>query len=101
MARETYGEIRARQKLNNIFSDLKGIDLYQSVTEKVKRMEKSTEEKQVPGNRVIKGFVFDLDGVIVDTAIHHFQSWKKIMRELGVEIRDKYDPYARGLGRVG
>src|SRR4030095_4675649 len=98
--RETYGGIIARQKLNNIFSHLKGIDLYQSVTEKVKRMEKSTEEKQVPGNRVIKGFVFDLDGVIVDTAIHHFQSWKKIMKELGVEIRDSDDLHTRGAGRM-
>jgi beta-phosphoglucomutase len=98
--RETYGGIMARQKLNNIFSHLKGIDLYQSVIEKVKRMEKSTEETQVPATRVIKGFVFDLDGVIVDTAIHHFQSWKKIMKELGVEIADSDDLHTRGAGRM-
>jgi beta-phosphoglucomutase len=25
---------------------------------------------------MIKGFLFDLDGVIVDTAVFHFQAWR-------------------------
>lgn len=32
---------------------------------------------------MIKGFIFDLDGVIVDTAIHHFQAWKALARRRG------------------
>ncbi|AKB10885.1 beta-phosphoglucomutase [Mycoplasmopsis synoviae] len=29
----------------------------------------------------IKAFIFDLDGVIADTAIFHYQAWKKILKE--------------------
>lgn len=98
--REAYGGLMARQKLNNIFGHLKAIDLFQSVATKIKGME--TEKKAVPTlvKTGIKGFVFDLDGVIVDTAVHHFQSWKKIMKELGVDIEDSDDEHTRGAGRM-
>ena len=33
---------------------------------------------------MIKGFLFDLDGVIVDTAVFHFQAWRRIAQKLGV-----------------
>ncbi|HUR30282.1 MAG TPA: beta-phosphoglucomutase, partial [Saprospiraceae bacterium] len=96
--RDAYGGIIARQKLNNIFSHLKSMDLFGSVGEKIKLMEKP---KQVKGeSQKIKGFVFDLDGVIVDTAVHHFQSWKKILRELGAEITENDDHHTRGAGRM-
>ena len=29
------------------------------------------------------GFIFDLDGVIVDTAKYHYLAWKKLANELG------------------
>ena len=29
-----------------------------------------------------KGFIFDLDGVIVDTAHFHYKAWKKTAKEL-------------------
>jgi beta-phosphoglucomutase len=27
---------------------------------------------------MIKGFIFDLDGVITDTAEYHFRAWKRL-----------------------
>ena len=30
------------------------------------------------------GFLFDLDGVIVDTAKYHFLAWKDLAQELGI-----------------
>ncbi len=98
--REAYGGMMARQKLNNIFGHLKGIDLYQSVSMKIKGMENARQEEPILVKPAIKGFVFDLDGVIVDTAIRHFRSWKKIMKELGVDIEDKDDHHTRGAGRM-
>ena len=96
--RETYGGVIARQKLNNIFNHLKSMDLFGSVGEKIKLMEKTKKEKGESPK--IEGFVFDLDGVIVDTAVHHFQSWKKILRELGADITDEDDHHTRGAGRM-
>ncbi len=48
----------------------------------------------------IRGFIFDLDGVIVDTAVHHFEAWRKVMRELGAEIADEDDQHTRGASRM-
>lgn len=96
--RDAYGGVAGRQKLNNIFSHLKEIDLFTSVTEKIKTMEKSPLSKIA--TQQIKGFVFDLDGVIVDTAVHHFQAWKEILREVGAEITEEDDHHTRGAGRM-
>jgi len=96
--KEAYGGTIARQKLNNIFSHLKALDIYTSVAEKLKQMDLKKVDTQ--SNSRIEGFVFDLDGVIVDTAIHHFQSWKKIMEEEGVEIADEDDHHTRGASRM-
>jgi beta-phosphoglucomutase len=97
--KEAYGGTIARQKLNNIFSHLKSIDLYQAMADKLKSTESKKVNNHHPGT-LIEGFVFDLDGVIVDTAIHHFQSWKKLMREIGVEIADEDDHHTRGASRM-
>lgn len=32
---------------------------------------------------MIKGLLFDLDGVLVDTAKYHYLAWKEIAEELG------------------
>ena len=31
----------------------------------------------------MKGFLFDLDGVIVDTAKYHYIAWKRVGQQLG------------------
>jgi len=48
----------------------------------------------------IKALIFDLDGVIVDTARFHFTSWKVLARDLGFEIPDSLDEELKGLGRI-
>ena len=34
----------------------------------------------------MKGAIFDLDGVIVDTAKYHYLAWKELAKELGTEV---------------
>ncbi len=96
--KEAFGGTIARQKLNNIFGHLKSMELYAEVGEKIKQMDNRKADKQKHTD--IAGFVFDLDGVIVDTAAHHFQSWKKLMKELGVSIADEDDLHTRGASRM-
>ena len=35
---------------------------------------------------MIKGFIFDLDGVITDTAELHYDAWKKLSDEMNWEF---------------
>ena len=35
---------------------------------------------------MFKGVLFDLDGVITDTAEYHFLAWKKLADDLVIEI---------------
>lgn len=48
---------------------------------------------------MIKGFIFDLDGVLVDTAQYHFQAWKKLAAELGFELTQKRNEELKGVSR--
>ena len=98
--RDTYGGVMARQKLNNIFSHLKSTGLTDSVAAAIKQIEKNKTEPMEASQPEIRGFVFDLDGVIVDTAIHHFRAWKKILKELGADITEEDDHHTRGAGRM-
>ncbi|HCJ5922648.1 HAD family hydrolase, partial [Klebsiella pneumoniae] len=34
----------------------------------------------------LQGVIFDLDGVITDTAHLHFQAWQQIAAEIGISI---------------
>ncbi|EFF41220.1 beta-phosphoglucomutase [Mycoplasmopsis alligatoris] len=49
---------------------------------------------------MIKGFVFDLDGVITDTAILHFRAWKSIVKTIGIDYDIVTNDKLRGLPRV-
>jgi len=49
---------------------------------------------------VIKGCLFDLDGVIVDTASHHFAAWNKLAEELGVSFDKRDNEQLKGVSRV-
>lgn len=48
---------------------------------------------------MIKGFIFDLDGVLVDTAKYHFAAWKKLAEELGYSLSEKKNEELKGVGR--
>ncbi len=45
------------------------------------------------------GFIFDLDGVIVDTAKYHFLAWKKLANELGFEFTLEQNEMFKGVSR--
>jgi beta-phosphoglucomutase len=47
-----------------------------------------------------KVFIFDLDGVIVDTAKYHFLAWRKIASELGIEFTPEHNEHLKGVSRV-
>ena len=48
----------------------------------------------------VKAFIFDLDGVIVDTAKYHYLAWKKIANELGIDFTHEHNELLKGVSRV-
>ncbi len=46
-----------------------------------------------------KGFIFDLDGVIVDTAKYHYLAWKKLADELGIGFTEAQNELFKGVSR--
>lgn len=47
-----------------------------------------------------KAFIFDLDGVIVDTAKYHFLAWKKVATELNIDFTPENNELLKGVSRV-
>ncbi|OBX26757.1 beta-phosphoglucomutase [Gelidibacter algens] len=47
-----------------------------------------------------KAFIFDLDGVIVDTAKYHFLAWKKLANSIGVDFTHTQNEQLKGVSRV-
>lgn len=45
------------------------------------------------------GFIFDLDGVIVDTAQYHYLAWRKLANELGFEFTEEQNEQFKGVSR--
>ena len=44
-------------------------------------------------------FIFDLDGVIVDTAKYHYLAWKKLADELGIPFSEETNEQFKGVSR--
>ncbi|AZO93144.1 beta-phosphoglucomutase [Halocella sp. SP3-1] len=47
----------------------------------------------------IKAVIFDLDGVLTDTAEYHYQSWKKLAQEEGISFTREDNEQLRGVTR--
>jgi len=47
-----------------------------------------------------KGFIFDLDGVIVDTAKFHYLAWRKLANNFGFDITEDQNEQLKGISRV-
>ena len=45
-------------------------------------------------------FLFDLDGVLVDTAVFHFQAWRRLTQELGFDIDEEFNETLKGISRM-
>jgi len=49
---------------------------------------------------LITACIFDLDGVIVDTAHYHFLAWRKLAREFGYELTPTDNERLKGVSRM-
>jgi beta-phosphoglucomutase len=47
-----------------------------------------------------KALIFDLDGVIVDTAHYHFVAWQRLAKELGIEFTLQDNERLKGVSRM-
>ena len=47
----------------------------------------------------LKAFIFDLDGVLTDTAEYHYRGWKRLADELGVPFTREENEALRGIPR--
>lgn len=47
----------------------------------------------------MKACIFDLDGVLVDTAKYHFIAWKRLANDLGVQYTEHDNEQLKGLSR--
>ncbi|WDF76033.1 beta-phosphoglucomutase [Mucilaginibacter sp. KACC 22773] len=48
----------------------------------------------------IKACIFDLDGVIVDTAVYHYKAWKQLANSLGFDFTEHQNEQLKGVSRV-
>ncbi len=51
------------------------------------------------GSSFIKGFIFDLDGVLTDTAEYHYRGWKRLADEEGIPFTREDNELLRGIPR--
>lgn len=54
-------------------------------------------------SNLIKGkdaFIFDLDGVLVDTAVFHYRAWRRMANSLGFDFTEKQNERLKGISRV-
>lgn len=49
---------------------------------------------------MIKGIIFDLDGVITDTAKFHYKAWKRLASRLGIYIDEDFNEGLKGVSRM-
>jgi beta-phosphoglucomutase len=47
-----------------------------------------------------KACLFDLDGVLVDTAVYHFQAWKNLGKNFDYELTEEQNEELKGISRV-
>lgn len=48
----------------------------------------------------IQAVIFDLDGVITDTAEYHYQAWGMIAKELGLPFTREFNENLKGVSRI-
>ncbi|MEI3604204.1 beta-phosphoglucomutase [Pseudogracilibacillus sp. SE30717A] len=49
---------------------------------------------------MVKAFIFDLDGVITDTAALHFTAWSSLAKEINITIDHTFNTKLKGLSRI-
>jgi beta-phosphoglucomutase-like phosphatase (HAD superfamily) len=48
----------------------------------------------------IKACIFDLDGVIVDTAVYHYKAWKRLANQMGFDFTEHQNEQLKGVSRM-
>ena len=56
-------------------------------------LENTTSEKN-------KACLFDLDGVLVDTAVYHYKAWKQLANSLGFDFTEAQNEHLKGVNRI-
>lgn len=51
-------------------------------------------------SKELKAFIFDLDGVITDTAKYHYRAWSTLAEELGIFLPKPFNEQLKGLSRM-
>jgi len=51
-------------------------------------------------NLSMRAAIFDLDGVIVDTAKYHYLAWKRLAKELGFDFSEQDNERLKGVSRM-
>ncbi len=49
---------------------------------------------------MLKAVIFDLDGVITDTAHLHFLAWRSVAEEIGISIDEAFNDELKGISRM-
>ena len=47
-----------------------------------------------------KAFILDLDGVICDTAVFHFEAWERLAQEYNYQLTEHDNEQLKGVSRV-
>lgn len=48
----------------------------------------------------LKACIFDLDGVIVDTAVYHYKAWRRLANQLGFDFTETQNEELKGISRI-
>ena len=59
-----------------------------------------TMKEEHVNSMLIKACLFDLDGVIVDTARYHYVAWREIAEELGFVFTEEDNEKLKGVSRI-
>lgn len=51
-------------------------------------------------SKLLQAFIFDLDGVITDTAEYHYLAWKTLGEELGIPFTREFNEELKGVSRM-
>lgn len=48
----------------------------------------------------MKAVLFDLDGILTDTASYHYLAWKAMAKKIGVDIDKEFNEQLKGISRI-
>ena len=49
---------------------------------------------------MLEAIIFDLDGVITDTAHFHYLAWKELGNKIGIEVDEEFNETLKGISRM-